>query len=251
MQELKADIKRAISSLPFWLSVALMMITICFGIGSKLLLPNLALVPVLMPYYHGQILIGSLRSDVCLLALPILCTLPYTAEFLNEFSSGYIKSYILKCDKSTYIRGKVLAPPISGGLALVFGVLILYFFLSLIYSPLEMASDTALSPLPEVLGLLLMLFMSGALWASLGSLLANISRSKYMAYAAPFVIFYVLVILAERYFIDIYLLNPKEWIKVGEYWPNGKLSAFLLTLMITVIICMINDAIIEKRLDEL
>ncbi|MFZ7120483.1 MAG: hypothetical protein ACOWWH_05995 [Eubacteriaceae bacterium] len=249
MEEIKLDIRRSINNPSFWISIIITLLVIALGIGSKMLFPEGA-TEGLSPYYHAEILFKALSSDIVLMVVPILCTLPYTTAFLEEHTSGYIKTYIMKCNKESYIRGKVIAPAISGGLCLALGILIAYFIGYLVYAPLELVDETAISPFIEVLKTSMLFFTSGCLWASIGALFANISLSKYMAYASPFVFFYVLVILAERYFQKLYIINPKEWLILQNYWPMEEWGAILLMGILTVIICMINDNVIEKRINN-
>ena len=70
-----------------------------------------------------------------------------------------------------------------------------------------------------------------------------------MAYAAPFVIYYVLVFLSERYFHGIYVINPKEWLAPKEFWIGGDWGIILLLILLNIIVMLINDVIIEGRID--
>jgi len=249
MQEIKTDIKRAVFSRTSHLAIAITVLIIALGAGIKQLFPEKALEYGLMTYYHAQLLTNSLRSDIVLMALPIICTLPYTTAFLDEYTSGYIKTYLMKCDKKQYIKGKVLAPAISGGLVFSAGILAFFFIAKLIYSPMENVSEYAIPPFMNVLMYAIKFFFAGALWASVGALLANISLSKYMAYASPFVFFYVLVILQERYFRNLYVINPKEWLLIEHAWPLGSWGGIILMLILTIIIYITNFNIIERRIE--
>ncbi|MEX1377669.1 MAG: hypothetical protein AB1Z23_09415 [Eubacteriales bacterium] len=249
MQEIKTDIKRSILNLSSAISIGVMVLIIALGAGVKQLFPENALKYGLPTYYHANLLTNSLCSDIVLMALPIICTLSYTTAFLEEYTSGYIKSYLMKCDKKRYIKGKVLVPAISGGLVLSAGILIFFFITKLIYSPIENVSEYAIPPFMNVLMYAIKFFFAGALWASIGALLANISLSKYMAYASPFVFFYVLVILQERYFRNLYVINPKEWLLIEHNWPLGSWGAIILMLLLTTIICAINFNVIERRIE--
>ena len=248
MNEIKVDLKRAIYNLPFFLTCTAMVIVIAIGAGRELIFPGDIDIG-LSSYYHGQLLFKALSSDIVLMVVPILCTLPYTVAFLEEYSSGFIMPYLIKCDKRAYIKGKVLGAGISGGLSLATGVLLSYFIAYLVYSPLEVADPTAISPLNVLVRKTLVYFLCGSLWASLGSLLANVTLSKYMAYAAPFVIYYVLVFLSERYFHGIYVINPKEWLAPKEFWIGGDWGIILLLILLNIIVMLINDVIIEGRID--
>lgn len=249
MNTIKTDIKRAICSLPFLVSSTIMVIAIAIGAGGKMLFPQ-GLEMGLGPYHHMEIVFSALRSDVVLMVAPILCTLPYTSAFLDEFNSGYIKTYIMKTHKADYIKGKVLAAGISGGLALLVGITIALFVSYLIYRPMEIASPEMVSPILRLIKKSLIYFIAGGLWASVGTLLANMSLSKYMAYASPFVIYYVLVILSERYFRSVYVINPKEWLAMQCYWPAGEWGVMFLMIVLTVPVMITGYMVIQKRIEN-
>ena len=248
MDTIKTDIKRAVWSLPFLVSVIIMTVVIAFGAGKNMLFPK-EIKYGLMPFYHMNLVFSSLRSNIVLIVVPIICTLPYTAAFLDEYTSGYIKFYIMKTHKEDYVRGKVLAAAISGGLTLVVSVCIVTILSALIYRPMEIASEEAVSPILNLILKTIVLFLSGCLWSSVGMLLANVSLSKYMAYASPFVIYYVLVILAERYFRNVYIINPKEWLLQENFWPGGDWGVMVLLLLLMVPIMLISGSVIRRKIE--
>ena len=248
MDTIKTDIKRAVFSLPFLVSVAIMILVIMFGAGKDMLFPR-ELKYGLSPFYHMNIIFAALRSDIVLIVVPIICTLPYTSAFLDEYTSGYIKIYIMKTHKEDYVRGKVLAAAISGGLTMVVSVCIVTILAALIYRPMEIASEEAVSPILNLIIKTVVFFLSGCLWSSVGMLLANVSMSKYMAYASPFVIYYVLVILAERYFRSVYVINPKEWLLQANFWPGGDWGVMLLLILLTVPVMLISGGVIRRKIE--
>ena len=247
MDTIKTDIKRAVCSLPFLVSIAVMVLVISVGAGKDMLFPK-EIKYGLFPFYHMEIIFRALRSDIVLIVIPIVCTLPYTAAFLDEYTSGYIKIYIMKTHKD-YVRGKVLAAAISGGLTMVVSVCIVTVLAALIYRPMEAASKEAVSPILSLIIKTVVFFLSGCLWSSVGMLLANISLSKYMAYASPFVIYYVLVILAERYFRSVYVINPKEWLVQANFWPGSDWGVMLLLILLTVPIMLISSRVIRRKIE--
>ncbi|HZJ56723.1 MAG TPA: hypothetical protein VFD89_00595 [Clostridia bacterium] len=248
MDEIKTDLKRAVYSGSFLLASIAMMLAIAIGAGGKLLFPK-DIGMGLDFDYHGQLIFTGLSSDIVLMVVPILCTLPYTAAFLDEYKSGFIKPYLMKCGKSAYIKGKILGAAVSGGLALAIGIVVSYFITSLVYKPLGIADPTAVSSINVLFKRALIFFFCGCLWASVGALLANITLSKYMAYGAPFVIYYVLVILSERYFHSIYVINPEEWLAPKNPWVAGDWGIMLLVILVNIIVMMLNDVVIEGRIE--
>jgi hypothetical protein len=97
---------------------------------------------------------------------------------------------------------------------------------SLFVLPMETFGETAVkSQLGELVGKIVIFGLSGALWAMLGMLLSTVTMNTYMAYAAPFILYYVLIILQERYARDIFMLNPQNYLTLTGTWPFGGWSA--------------------------
>lgn len=183
--------------------------------------------------FHAQIVLDALKSDWVTLALPILCALPYTSSFVDDMKSGYIKQYLHRAGVGPYIRGKLIACALSGGLALMAGVVLAYGVSSLVFTPMELAmgpSQVAQPYFAELLMKAAVLFFSGAFWSLTGFAFAALTMSRYMAYASPFILYYVLIILHERYFQGLYVLYPKEWLDPSGLWVLGSLGVMLLLL---------------------
>ncbi len=111
-----------------------------------------------------------------------------------------------------------------------------------------MEGELVKPPILDVLGHAVMFFLSGALWALLGLLLASVTGSKYVAYSSPFVIYYVLIILYERYF-KIYCLYPKEWLIPSDSWVLGSFGAILLMAMLIAVTAFTFSIFARRRLN--
>ena len=70
---------------------------------------------LLSPGYHSDLIMGALSSDAMALALPILAALPYTASFIDDVKSGFIKEYLPRTTVPRYIAGKAWAAPFPEG----------------------------------------------------------------------------------------------------------------------------------------
>ena len=115
--------------------------------------------------YHHTLVLSALSSEGMALALPILCALPYTAAFLDDVKSGFIKAYLPRTTVDGYIMSRALGCAISGGLALSLGILAAYGIAALLLLPLEAMRDYLLEPpgyFRQLLETLLMFFASGA-----------------------------------------------------------------------------------------
>jgi drug/metabolite transporter (DMT)-like permease len=61
-----------------------------------------------------------------------------------------------------------------------------------------------------------LILLAGFLWALVGGVAASALKNRYMAYAVPFIIYYVLSSFQTRYFQTAYMFNPREWIYPGH-----------------------------------
>ena len=95
------------------------------------------------------------------------------------------------------------------------------------------------------------MFLSGALWSLCGLTLATMTCSKYMAYASPFIIYYVLIILYERYFDQFYVFYPKEWINPSSKWILGDWGVIMLLLGLMVAIGATFYYTVKRRISQL
>ena len=188
--------------------------------------------------YHHDFIASALGSDGMTLALPLLAALPFTAAFLDDLKSGFLKEYLPRTTPTGYLLGRITGGVLSGALALCLGVFLAYAVAVLLFLPLERApTDPALigKLIRELRQTLELMACSGALWSAVGLLLGTVTGSKYMAYASPFVLYYVLIILHERYLPDLFILYPKEWIAPSAHWQFGVTGVLLLVGELTVL----------------
>lgn len=172
-------------------------------------------------------------SDLFRMTVPVLCTLPYSTAWLADYQTGFIKSYLPRTGVTSYILGKILSCGISGGAVEALG--------GWIYVCLKNDENMQWSPL--------LIFVSGMLWAVLAAVLAALSNSRYIAYGGAFVLYYVLVILHERYFQTLYCLYPYEWLAPEHTWIFGDWGiVFLVSGLILVLICLY-DVILRRCIE--
>lgn len=234
----RSDIRRAVISkglLIGALSMATVTVLSCFDkvfpVFSKgAYLPN---------GYHTQIVLDALHSEMVMFVVPIISALPFTPAFMDDIRSGFIKQFLPRSGIKSYIWSKLAACAISGGSVLVLGVLLAYGLASAVMMPLETAPGGGMSqtlPLTLLSVEVARYFLSGALWSLSGFTLTSITKSRYMAFASPFVLYYLLVIFYERYFNTLYWLYPIEWLNPTHYWILGDWGLILLLLILAAAI---------------
>ena len=257
MKKYNSDIGRALSSWGFYAGIAGMVIAIIIGAAGDVL-PMLQAPEMNGLYngFHAQTLLTALSSDVMLLCVPILAALPYTSAFVDDYKSGYLKEYLPRSGRRRYITGKVAATAVSGALVMFIGIIIAYVLFALVFTPMEQVPDEQMTQMmqphffADILGRGFVFALCGALWSLVGAMLAAVTMSKYMAYASPFIIYYVLVILSERYIKDVYVLNPKQWLGAGEVWPGGIWGIALLVAQLAAIVAIGYGIRVSRRLGD-
>jgi hypothetical protein len=246
---ISSDIKRALRARGFLAGAAGMVLMIAVASLNAII----SIQGVLGNGFHAELILSALTSDDVTLVLPILCTLPFAAVFVGDIKSGFIKQYLPRSGVPAYIKGKILASGLSGGLVLVAGLFAAYGISALVFTPMEAALEpgvTAPPYLAEILTKALTLFFSGAFWSLTGFTLASVTMSRYMAYASPFVLYYVLIILHERYFSDFFILYPKEWIALSEPWVLQNLGVWILLLVLCAVASLLFGMTAKRRLEN-
>ena len=237
---IRSDIKRAVSSKGFLLAITTAVLMILLSSLNEIIEISRSTGP--LPYgYHARLIISALSSDTMTLTVPIICTLPYTTAYIDDIKSGFIKEYLPRSGINRYIKGKLMACGLSGGLVLFLGILSAYSISALVFMPMELASYAGKAAEPHfavIFTKALMLFFSGMFWSILGFTLAALTMNRYMAYASPFIFYYVLIIIHERYFKELYVLYPKEWMSPSKDWVLGEFGVILFLLELTAIVCL-------------
>lgn len=248
-----SNILQAISSKTFFISILCFTIVVFLSSIESIIL-SVRAEELLENGFHAVFLLNALESDAIILITPIAAALPYTTAFIDDMRSGYIKEYLPRTTFNGYIFGKSLACYLSGGAAIFLGVMFSYGLSILIFAPME-------APLPigeispkyfnEIIEKSLPFFFSGGLLSLFGLLFSTLTNNKYMAYSSPFIVYYILIILKERYIPSAYVIYPKEWLNPTEnwIWENGSVILFLL--MFTVVIFLCFYCIAQRRLERI
>ena len=204
--------------------------------------------------YHGSLTDKACRSHVYRIALPVICMLPCSFSCVDEVKSGFIKAYLPRAGYKNYMLGKIFACILSGGLVPVCGAWLFYGLSALVLTPLQAAlaeGQTAEEDLAKLLTLCGLLFLNGALWAMAGMAAGMMGGNRYMACAAPFILYYLLVILCERYLPGIYVLYPAVWLGPAEGWPFKETGLALWLAELVMLFSLLFARSAERRLRSL
>ena len=114
MRTVASNLRQAVGSWGFLLSLAgAALIPLLSSVQG--ILAGFRSAELLSPGFHSDLIIGALSSEAMALALPILAALPYTASFIDDVKSGFIKEYLPRTTVPRYIAGKAWAAPFPEG----------------------------------------------------------------------------------------------------------------------------------------
>ena len=191
--------------------------------------------------FHIQILTEGFQSDALISFLPILAALPFGGCFVDDLKSKFARFFLVRSSYRTYIVSRIIVGFLAGGLAILAGALIP------IEREIEGIEPAAIDGLIEICFLLL---VNGGFWSVVGMAMSTLMESKYISYATPFVLYYLLVILYERYFSDLFIIYPKTWTDPGA-WPFGCWGAAIFLLEMTLIFAILFAFRAGRRLQQL
>lgn len=131
--------------------------------------------------------------------------MPYSLRFADEFNSGFIRHVLIREKKKVYIRKKLLASAVSGGImmAAVYSIVFLLAWFNgtparLIGPEWSSYQDTMWYPLIPVWGgrlvlilKVLLAFLFGMVWATMALLVTTVFTNRYAAVAVTFLIYQI------------------------------------------------------------
>ncbi|MBQ9262952.1 MAG: hypothetical protein IJ189_01935 [Clostridia bacterium] len=177
-------------------------------------------------YAMSDLLALGMKGDFGLLTLPALSALPFAAQALHEIKSGAIRPAVFRAGRKNWIIGKVAGCAISGMLLQGAAVGLLF----LILNGLMYGIAGQWFPWGEGGDFWLLLFnrmLCGGIWAGVGCVIALATETASAAYLAPLCLCYALMMIGTRFFPDMAMLNPMQWV-------NGAAWLLVILLIITI-----------------
>lgn len=174
-------------------------------------------------------------SDAYRMAFPAVAALPYTTAWLQEHDTKFVRASVVRAGYRSYIWGKFFACGLSGGLIVVLPCVI-YGFMQ------GMGNDMEIK--------LLLIFSAGVVWSEVSSVLATATKSRYLAYTGGFVIYYLLVILYERYFKQLYCIYPYEWLRPQHTWLFQDMGIVGMQIALLVWIAILYYQMVRRDIEN-
>lgn len=201
--------------------------------------------------YHMNLILTAIQSDTVAPFLPILAVLPFSAGYIDDVKSKFARFFLIRTSYRAYLLSRCMVCFLLGGLVPVLGVLLCWGGGSLVFLPMEYLPKEPSEAPAMLLKSCGLLFLCGGMWAVAGMAMSTLMESKYIAYASPFVIYYLLVILYERYLPGCFLIYPREWIAPSNLWPFGMWGPAVLLTELTLLFGLLFCFRAERRLRQL
>lgn len=202
--------------------------------------------------YHTDFIINACYSNTFITFIPIIATLPFSAGYINELKSKYTYYLLVRCNYHQYIISRTIVSFLSGGIAVAAGILLAWVGSFILFYPTEIMMNTISNNASSILlaQITVLVFLCGGFWSVVGMTMSTLMESRYIPYATPFVFYYLLVILYERYFSDLFIIYPKTWTDPTA-WPFGCWGAAIFLLEMTLIFAFLFAYRAGRRLQQL
>lgn len=211
---------------------ALGILLLIFLGSSQMIILNLREPGLLPEGFVNTFFDSSLSQDAVVSFLPVLAVIPFAASYVDDLKGKFARFFLIRSGYVEYFLSRILVAVLWGGGAVTLGALTAWAGAALVFLPRQLVGEPTPELTSRILKKLLLLFCNGGLWSVVGMALSTVMESKYIAYISPFIVYYLLVILYERYFPDAWLLYPKNWLN-PEIWPYGVESAVVFLLELT------------------
>ena len=215
MRMILYDFRRALRSIWFYIALAASVASLWMDLGTD-------------SYWvlHGSIvdpmemLAKALSGSGSALSLPLLASLPYSANAFQELSSGAARMAVFRSGRTAYIISKLLSTIFAAALSQASGVLL---FTGLLLA----ACPAAVTPFPA--HMLISRLLSAIVFSIAGGTGALLSKDTVSAIAVPTAMSFTLFMLSARFFTGVWLINPLSWL-TGEIDTILFLCIFLLVM---------------------
>ena len=190
------ELKQLLCRRSFWLTVLLGMAAITVG----------------TPFYEKKLpleagdfvtlLQQGMLTKTTTFVLPLLAVLPVGGSFLNEYQSGFLRFYVTRISKERYVKDKVKQTVLGGFLTVLMVGAFLFLTFFLVLYPLEVKGELPMEPMKQTGLMFLRMAGTAGILANLSGICGALFLNYYMSYGLPFVAYYMLVIIKERYLPD-------------------------------------------------
>jgi len=161
------------------------------------------------------------ESDAAHFVLPICAVLACSCLFIEDMTSGFVKAYLPRTGRATYIIVRCLTNALCSALAVICGMLLFRLLLAAVLTPFSSAPEEGYSVWKAIRAMLpaFALYGSAAMvWSGVGLLLSGLTMNRFSTMASPFILFYLMEIVVSQYLTKAFKLMPSLYlVEYGAY----------------------------------
>jgi hypothetical protein len=224
---LVTEIRRAIINPYFPLAIIIGLIALFHGLRDYNLPSSdpvyLASLPSFFDNAYDAVMVAQWWGLFALLP-PLLATLPFSDTLGRDRASGFLRLVLARSTYRSYFLAKLTAGCLAGGLAVSLSVLFFFGYTNLAFprginlDEYESRLVTTLeflgpfgslyhnTPDLYILGLVLLCFLGGAVYALFGLSISSVTNNRYLALSTPFLVYFIGH--AAVSFLGIYQWSP-------------------------------------------
>lgn len=165
-----------------------------------------------------NLLMEGLKSRILCFLIPVTAAVSGSGLYLKEKQSGFLKFYVIREDKTRYQQEKtvqIFYHTIGIWSLSVFLVLMIFQMLGS-GEILYVGQKENLREIGMAMSLFLKAILICAAAAHLGAVCAIVTKSIYLTMGIPFIAYYFLILIQERYFEPMPWLSPIWWMTQNQ-----------------------------------
>lgn len=264
---LKVELKRAFQN-PRWILIVLIGIVL-FVIGQTRY-PQIRVTGEYAINTTNRLMLAMAYSELAII-VPLLILIPYADSFLNDIQSRAIDFLVFRSGRKDYLRSKVFAIALSGGVCLVLVLLVMLLSSSVyginfkagVYAtghvnetvPFGPFSDLFMTnPALYLLYLLISAFLFGVTYSLFGTATSLLFKNKFIGFSIPVFVFRILAFIGIRMNSQPWYLTPLRGLmpfdeapKVGNHDLLLQVIQYLVVLVPSLIIIGLVMKSYEKK----
>lgn len=190
-----------------------------------------------------------LQDQHTVLFFAVISGTAYASSLREDYESRFYYPCFCRERRIDYIKGKIAV-----NFCVINTVFITACFFCavkqfLFLSPREVlpVESGMIESVREILSFGITYLLFNFFWSSFAMMISYAMKSIYLSYLAPFIGFYLLVIMNQRFFKQLIMLNPYMWIQKRQDWYGGKYGQWLFLLLLCIAINLILAVLVYKR----
>ena len=237
----RTDMKRAVLSRSFLLTIILMLLVQCLSSGDPFLrIDDYSVTEIIDNLFAGTGSVGLL-----LMLFPLL---PYALSYARDEEENAVTFWMIRISAGKYLTSRFMAACISAFLSVVLSFIMLILLLLAmghsLYNPelfyLEMGYAQLLAagqPIAYFIAYLCDRGLSAAMMSGCAVWISTVYPNQYLSFSGPICIYFLVLCIFPRFDISARHLAVSSWVDGTYDSPLGGWFSLLCKLGVTLLVC--------------